>query len=56
MPNPVADEVWNEILIDRFIPISRADILKLGKDPAVCHSRVKTLPLLHVDFILSFYP
>jgi len=22
MPNPIADEVWDEILVDRFIPVS----------------------------------
>lgn len=56
MPNPVADEVWDEILIDRFIPISRAEIVKLGKDPTVCHTRVKTLPLLHFYFYSVFHP
>ncbi|KAH6723499.1 hypothetical protein BKA61DRAFT_685946 [Leptodontidium sp. MPI-SDFR-AT-0119] len=32
-PNPTADKVWDEILIDRFIPISRAEIVKMGKNP-----------------------
>ncbi|KAF2820824.1 hypothetical protein CC86DRAFT_303992 [Ophiobolus disseminans] len=33
MPGPEADEVWDEILIDRFIPVTREQIIKLGKDP-----------------------
>jgi len=37
MLNPIADEVWDEILVDRFIPVSRAEIIKLGKNPDVCH-------------------
>ncbi|KAG4427167.1 hypothetical protein IFR05_017350, partial [Cadophora sp. M221] len=32
-PNTTADKVWDEILIDRFIPISRAEIVKMGKNP-----------------------
>ena len=35
LPNSEADEVWDEILIDRFIPVTREQIFKLGKDPSV---------------------
>jgi hypothetical protein len=39
MPGPEADKVWDEILIDRFIPVTREQIIKLGKDPKVSRSR-----------------
>ena len=33
MPNAAADEVWEEWEITRVFPISRSDLIQLGKDP-----------------------
>jgi len=33
MPNPTADAAWQEWEGARIIPVTRADILRLGKDP-----------------------
>ena len=33
-PNAEADEIWDEWELTRVFPITRADILKLGKDPS----------------------
>lgn len=33
MPNPVADGIWEEWELTRVFPVTRADIIRLGKDP-----------------------
>ncbi|KAI1074923.1 hypothetical protein F5B20DRAFT_418565 [Whalleya microplaca] len=33
LPNPAADEIWDEWELSRFFPLTREDIIKLGKDP-----------------------
>lgn len=34
MPNAAADETWEEWELTRFLPLTEADIIKLGKDPS----------------------
>lgn len=34
MPNAAADEIWEEWELTRFLSLTRADIVKLGKDPS----------------------
>lgn len=34
-PNAVADEIWEEWGLARFIPLTRADIVRLGKDLSI---------------------
>lgn len=34
-PNPEADAWWDELELLRTIPISREDVIKLGKDPEI---------------------
>lgn len=34
MPNPEADRVWEEWELNHIIPVTRADILRMGKDPS----------------------
>ena len=34
MPNNASDELWDEIELTRVFAVTRADILKMGKDPS----------------------
>lgn len=34
MPNPASDALWEEIELARVIPVTRAQIMKMGKDPS----------------------
>ncbi|KAI1105459.1 hypothetical protein F4804DRAFT_128701 [Jackrogersella minutella] len=34
LPNPTADELWDEWELSRFYPLTRDDILRMGKDPS----------------------
>jgi hypothetical protein len=34
LPNPAADEMWNEWDLARFFPVTGEDIFRMGKDPS----------------------
>ncbi|KAI1452641.1 hypothetical protein F4805DRAFT_470695 [Annulohypoxylon moriforme] len=34
LPNPIADELWDEWELSRFYPLTRDDIIRMGKDPS----------------------
>lgn len=34
MPNNASDEIWDEIELTRIFPVTKADIIKMGKDPS----------------------
>lgn len=34
MPNVAADQIWEELELTRVLPVSRADIIRMGKDPS----------------------
>ncbi|KUI53434.1 hypothetical protein VP1G_00904 [Cytospora mali] len=34
MPNNASDEMWDEIELTRILPVTKADIIKMGKDPS----------------------
>ena len=34
MPNAAADRAWDEWELNHIVPVTRADIVRMGKDPA----------------------